>query len=195
MTSTVLAISVAYVIVGVLLLAMSLTSRLAWWVKATAIVVTSFFFVEVFFATKSLLGWPTAGALPDRFQLLWVRVVEPDPKIADPGAIYLWIEDVDENNVPSGRPRSYRLQYSRPLADRSVKARDEIVRGKPQQGLADDLASNDRPENAKKEEARIGARQDAGVTAIDQDQAKLLQQAQRVEFGPMPVPTLPPKQP
>ena len=195
MTPTVLAISVAYVVVGVLLLAMSLTSRLAWWVKALAIVVTSFFFVGVFFATKSLLGWPTAGALPDRIQLLWVRVVEPDPKTADPGAIYLWIEEVDENNVPSGRPRSHRLQYLRPLADRAIKARDEIVRGNPQQGLADNLLGENAPKDAKQEQAQTGTRQDSGAAAIDQDQLKLLQQAQRVEFGPMPVPMLPPKQP
>src|SRR5215470_16764961 len=98
MTPTVLAISAAYVVIGVLLLAIGLTSRFAWWVKAAAIVVTSVFFVEVFFATKSLLGWPRTGALPARFQLLWVRVVEPDAKTANPGAIYLWIEEVDANN-------------------------------------------------------------------------------------------------
>jgi len=104
MTSTVLAISAAYVIIGVLLLTVGLTSRFAWWVKAAAIVVTSVFFVEVFFATKSLLGWPRAGQLPPRFQLLWARVVEPDLKNSSPGAIYLWIEEVDENNVPDGVP-------------------------------------------------------------------------------------------
>src|SRR5260370_35484607 len=100
MTPTVLAISAAYVVLGVLLLALGLAARLSWWVKAAAIVVTSAFFVEAFFATKSLLGWPRAGALPPRFQLLWVRVVEPDRKIANPGAIYLWIEEGDGNNVP-----------------------------------------------------------------------------------------------
>ena len=78
MTSTVLAIAAAYVVVGVLLLTLGLASRVTWWVKAAAIVVTSAFFVEAFFATKSLLGWPRTGALPARFQLLWVRVVEPD---------------------------------------------------------------------------------------------------------------------
>jgi hypothetical protein len=78
MTSTVLAISAAYVVICVLLLTFGLSSRFAWWVKASVIVVTSLFFVEVFFATKGLLGWPRAGQLPARFQLLWVRVVEPD---------------------------------------------------------------------------------------------------------------------
>jgi hypothetical protein len=120
MTLTLLAISVAYVVMGVLLLSASLTARLAWWVKAAAIVVTSVFFIEVFFATKGLLGWPGTGRLPGRFQLLWARVVEPDPKVADAGAIYLWVEEVDEHNVPSGVPRAYRLPYTKPMADRSL---------------------------------------------------------------------------
>jgi hypothetical protein len=193
MTATVLAISAAYVVIGVLLLALGLSARLAWWVKAAAIVVTSVFFLEVFFATKGLLGWPQAGQLPPRFQLLWVRVVEPDLKSSNPGAIYLWIEEVDENNVPDGVPRSYRLAYSRPLADRAAKARDEIMSGKPQQGLAEDLAGGEDQKEAKSDLEQSGSRVDPGLTTVDLDQFRLLQQAQRVEFSPMPVPTLPPK--
>jgi hypothetical protein len=195
MTSTVLAISAAYVVLGVLLLTLGLTSRFAWWVKAAAIVVTSAFFVEAFFATKGLLGWPRSGQLPARFQLLWVRVVEPDRLSANPGAIYLWIEEVDDNNVPDGVPRSYRLPYSRPLADRSAKARDEIMSGKPQQGLAEDLAGADKEQEAKADQERSGNRTESGLTTVDIDQFRLLQQAQRVEFSPMPGPTLPPKVP
>jgi len=195
MTSTVLAIALAYVVIGVLLLTVGLTSRFAWWVKAAAIVVTSVFFVEVFFATNGLLGWPRTGPLPARFQLLWVRVVEPDSKAGDRGAIYLWIEEVDENNVPDGVPRSYRLPYSRPLADRSAKARDEIVRGRPQQGLAEDINGEDTKEAKKEDQSKSGSRSDAGLTTVDLEQFQLLQQAQRVEFAPMPVPTLPPKGP
>jgi hypothetical protein len=193
MTSTVLAISAAYVVLGVLLLTLGLSSRLAWWVKAAAIVVTSAFFLEMFFATKDLLGWPRTGQLPARFQLLWVRLVEPDLKNSNSGAIYLWIEEVDENNVPDGVPRSYRLPYSRPLADRAAKARDEIMSGKPQQGLAEDLTGTDNQQDAKSEDQRSGTRTDSGLTTVDLDQFRLLQQAQRVEFSPMPVPTLPPK--
>src|SRR5262245_35023504 len=156
MTSTVLAISAAYVVLALLLLALGLSARLAWWVKATAIVVTSVFFVEMFFSTKDLLGWPRTGQLPPRFQLLWVRVVEPDPKSSNTGAIYLWVEEVDDNNVPDGLPRSYRLPYTRPLADRSSKAREEIMRGKPQQGLAEDI---DGPETKQEPSSdKTGAR-------------------------------------
>ena len=195
MTSTVLAISVAYVVIGVLLLTTGLSSRFAWWVKAAAIVVTSVFFVEVFFATKDLLGWPRTGPLPARFQLLWVRVVEPDSKTGDRGAIYLWIEEVDDNNVPDGVPRSYRLPYSRPLADRSAKARDEIIRGRPQQGLAEDISGEDTKEAKKEDQSKSGSRSDSGLTTVDLEQFQMLQQAQRVEFAPMPLPTLPPKVP
>jgi hypothetical protein len=127
MTTTLLAVSAAYVVMALLLLSAGLTARYAWWIKASAIVVTSLFFVEVFFASKGLLGWPGTGALPAKFQLLWTRVVEPDLKLSNRGAIYLWVEEVDENNVPSGLPRAYRLPYSIRLADRTLKARDEIM--------------------------------------------------------------------
>jgi hypothetical protein len=195
MTSTVLAVSAAYVVMGVLLLAVGLTSRFAWWVKAVAIVIASGFFIEVFFATKGLLGWPGAGQLPPKFQLLWVRVVEPDRLAGDKGAIYLWIEEVDDNNVPDGVPRAFRLPYSRPLADRSALARDEIMRGKPQQGTVEQLQGEEAKQKPNPDEMRVGSRTESGITTVDLEQFQLLQQAQRVEFRPMQGPILPPKGP
>jgi hypothetical protein len=193
MTSTVLAVSAAYVVIGVLLLAIGLTARFAWWVKATAIIITSVFFVQAFYATKDLLSWPGSGPLPATFQLHWVRVVEPDPKIGDRGAIYLWVEEVDENNVPVGVPRSFRLPYSRPLADRSAAARDEIMRGRPQQGVAEDITGTKTKEEAKTDKEQQGAPADPGMLTIDMEQFQMLQQAQRVQFKPMQGPILPPK--
>jgi len=196
MTTTVLAISIAYVVMGVVLLGMGLTSRFAWWVKAIAIVVTSVFFVEVFYATKGLLGWPGSEKLPPHFQLLWARAVEPDAKAGDPGSIYLWVEELDENNVPSGVPRAYRLPYSRPLSERASKAVDQIMKGNPQQGSAADMPDAGSPQEIKVDAKRAGQQaQEAGNVVIDADAAKLLQQAQRVEFGAMPPVLLPPKLP
>src|ERR1700681_348250 len=136
MTLTVVTISLGYVALGALLLCLGLETRLAWWIKAAAIVVTSAFFVVVFFATNGLLGWPARGAVPARFQLLWTRVGEPDVRSGDAGAVYLWVEETDDSNVPSGTPKSYGLPYSRTLADRSLAARDEIIAGHAHQGLA-----------------------------------------------------------
>lgn len=206
MTSTVVAISLGYAVIGVLLLWLGLEARLAWWIKATAIVVTSTFFVIVFFATDGLLGWPARGPLPGRFQLLWSRVVEPDVRSGDAGAVYLWVEETDENNVPNGTPKSFRLPYSRALADRSLAARDEIIAGHPQQGLAGDVGEGDEAANADRAdesshaearpaEAAVTAesRAEPGVARIDMN--TLLAQAEPVRFRPMPPPTLPPKVP
>jgi hypothetical protein len=79
------------------------------------------------------------------------------------------------------------------LADRSTKARDEIIRGKPQQGSAEDIGTEEMRE-AKEDAAKSGSsRTEPGLTTVDLDQFQLLQQAQRVEFAPMPLPSLPPK--
>jgi hypothetical protein len=194
MTPTLVAISSAYVVIGLLLLATGLNSRVAWWLKAGVIVITSAFFIEVFFASKGLLGWPGTGALPSRFQLLWSRVIEPDPKMGSKGAIYLWVEEVDENNVPSGLPRSYRLPYSLKLAERTLKARDEIMAGNPQEGTSDEMQGE---ENASAESrAQKQEQQDGGINATNTGQVNLddiLAQIPRVEFRPMTGPVLPPK--
>jgi hypothetical protein len=195
MTPTLIAISAAYAVLGVLLLSVGLTSPLRWWIKASAIVVTSVFFVEAFFATKGLLGWPGSGRLPARFQLLWTRVVEPDPKVHDAGSIFLWVEEVDENNVPTGTPRSYRLPYTKPMADKSLKARDEIMSGNPQEGTADDLTENETPPGGAMPNIPDNANAaQPGAANVDLSPLKLLEEAQRVQFKPMTGPLLPAKE-
>src|SRR5262249_43904009 len=96
---------------------------------------------------------------------------------------------------PDGVPRSYRLPYSRPLADSATKARDEIMKGKPQRGLAENLAGGENQQETKSDLERSGSRADPGLTTVDLDQFRLLQQAQRVEFRPRPVPARAPKGP
>ena len=131
MMSTVLSISVAYVMVAVLLLIIGLTSRIHWRWKALVIIGTTFFFVSVFFQTRNLLGWPSNAKLPIPAQLLWARVVEPNRMASEPGSVFMWVEQLDENNIPMGMPRAYRLPYSRVLADKAQKARDKIMEGNP----------------------------------------------------------------
>jgi hypothetical protein len=206
MTSTVVAISLGYAALAVVLLGLGLEAHLRWWIKAAAIVVTCAFMIVVFYATNGLLGWPARGALPPRFQLLWSRVVEPDVRTGDAGAVFLWVEEVDENNVPSGLPKSYRLPYSRALADKSNAARDEIIAGHPQEGLAGDLdgrdsaegertdnASNNRAEAQPVQPPPTAETREPGPARIEM--SELLAQAQPVRFRAMPPPALPPKVP
>src|SRR4051794_40507876 len=185
MTPTLLAISAAYVVMGVLLLLIVLRARLGWRVKAIVIIVTSAFFIEAFFATRDLLGWPGNGQLPARFQLLWARIVEPDLKSSTRGAVFLWVEEIDANNVPLGTPRAFELPYSRPLADHSMAARDQIMEGNAQLGTAEDVQGTDTGEASKKPEqaVEIGGMAQAGISNTDLDLS--LQQAQHIEFKPM----------
>jgi hypothetical protein len=195
MTGTLLGIAAAYVVMSILFLTASLTAPLRWWIKAAAIVVSSFFFIEIFFATKGLLGWPGSDRLPGKFQLLWARVVEPDPKLNDPGAIYLWVEELDANQVPNGVPRSYRLAYSKPLAEKSQKARDDIMSGAELEGTADDLAENETnaPRSGGEVPTDLDKNAQPGNPNLDLSLLANVQQAQHIEFGPFQGPLLPPK--
>jgi hypothetical protein len=205
MTATVLAISAAYVVMAVLLLSMGLTSRFAWWLKAGVIVLASVFFIEAFIATKGLLGWPAAAGLPPKFQLLWARVVEPDANLGEAGAVYFWVEELDTNNVPSGVPRSHRLPYSRALADKTSKAREEIMLGNAQEGSAEETAGNGKEgqEDTSEAEARTDQKPEGAVMQKDRiepgianiEMSELLRRMQRVEFRSLGGPRLPPKAP
>ena|GEM_PF-577759 len=199
-TGAILSLSCAFVVVGVLLLALLMRSLWAWWIKALAIVLTCSFFIISFYQVREFFGWPGYGKLPERFQVLWVRVVEPSRAYQEPGAIYLWLEELDANNVPNGIPRSYKLPYTKALAERSEKAREEIVNGKAQQGEAKDLglepekeqAGGDIPHGAALPPADAAAATDGNVNL---DPELMAQQPQRIEFAPLAVPLLPVKRP
>ena len=203
MLTKVLAISVAYVGMGVLLLLAVIRPNLHWRWKAVVIILASFFFLNVFFEMRGLLGWPGVGKLPDRFQLLWVRIVEPDPRISDPGAIYMWVEEVDENNVPVGVPRSYRLPYRRALAEKTIKARDQIMQGNPQEGTSEGVNNEEKQQGGEDNAGPIDGGKKfegppldaaaAGSQRLDLD--SLLQSQQAIEFRPMPPTLLPVKGP
>jgi hypothetical protein len=119
----------AYMAVAVLLLSLNLTSLWRWWVKAAAIVVTTVFFGVSYHTMHGLTGWPTTQRLPPRFNLVWTVVAEPNRKTHNPGAIYLWADALDANNVPAGRPRSYQLPYPEVLARKIAKAQEQREHG------------------------------------------------------------------
>lgn len=139
----ILGISVAYAIIGALLLLVLVYARLHWSLKAVAVVVTSAFYVISFTEMRGLLGWATTARLPVTFKLLHARIVEPHTLEGDPGAIYLWVEELDEDNRPSAVPRAYRMPYSDALAEKTHAAENEIKAGHPQGGRAADFGGGD----------------------------------------------------
>jgi hypothetical protein len=192
----ILGLSIAYALVAILLLLALTRTALPWWLKAGAIALTSAFYVVAFFRTQGLLGWSAIDPLPERFQLLWARTTEPDLATKTPGAIHLWVEALDDANLPSGVPRAYRLRFSAALARKVETARTEIIKGHPQAGRALDFGIGDgqrtttAPIVAAREGAEPGGDPSSGGFL---DPSFLGGDSKSVDFAPMPVPKLPPK--
>jgi hypothetical protein len=117
--SIILTLAVAYAVIGALLLIVLVYARLHWSLKAVVIVVTSAFYFVSFGGMRGLLGWASAEKLPANFKLLSTRIVEPHSLEGDPGSIYLWVEELDEDNRPSAVPRAFRIPYSEALAEQT----------------------------------------------------------------------------
>ncbi len=139
----VLGLAIGYALLGVVLLSILVFARLAWPIKAALIVVTSAFYVVNFIESRALLGWSSIDPLPPRFKLLSARIVEPHSLAGEPGAIHLWVEELDRDNFPSGVPRAYRLPYDAKLAERAEAATKARADGKPQGGRTADFGTGE----------------------------------------------------
>ncbi len=186
---TIFGLIAAYIVIAVLLLSLNLTSRWQWWIKATAIVVTAGFFVGAYVFTYRLLGWPTDTELPAHFQVLWAQVEEPDKFTGEDGAIYMWLDELDEYNIPSGIPRSHQLPYTDRLAEAVLDVTDQIQEGMDVAGTAEMfeekmLVDEEVLENLEEGDEQSGGRYDVEVFPDDH---------QVIQFEEMPAPILPDK--
>ena len=91
MDSTIILIILGYVILAFLLLIFSMRTSFHWFLKATMIVVLTFFYITTYKSFNDLLGWPTKDSLPDRFRLIAAQIYEPNIVINSEGSIYIWI--------------------------------------------------------------------------------------------------------
>lgn len=193
--SVILSLAISYALLGALLLVVLVRARLAWPAKAVAIVVTSAFYILSFDGAHGLLGWASTDRLPARFKLLQARIVEPHSLQGDPGSIYLWVEELDDTNRPSGVPRAYRLPFSDQLADKTHAAQNEIAAGHPQGGRAADFGGGEgRLIDAVRE--YITPKAVLQTTGGDSSTGEFNAPppgAQGVVFTPLLPPTMPPK--
>ena len=191
--SGVLVLVLAYVLLSTLLLVVMIFLPIRRWLKIGAILAATAFYVVVFFATQHLLGWSAPVAVPDRFQVLWTRVIEPNPSQNNPGAIHLWVEELDDANLPSGEPRAFRLPYTVDLARKVSAAQEEIDEGRPQGGRAQfwGEGSGDRMGSAPVNAAAPPGGDPSGGGMFDP--AFLGAQSKSVDMAPLPKPKLPSK--
>ena len=138
----IIGLAVGYLLLGLLLLSLNLYSRWAWPVKATAILLTTCFYVITYLSWTPLLGWPIAEPPPQIFKLLGAHVQQPNKLSGAPGAIYLWILDPGEG-VNNQAPRSHKLPYTEALHEVVLTATKKLGKGLPQMGkLLEDPEGN-----------------------------------------------------
>jgi hypothetical protein len=195
----VLWLGLGYALLGVVLLVILIFAKLDWRLKAGLILAVSAFYVVDFRSAGALLGWASPEALPAHFKLLGARIVEPHSLAGDKGAIFLWVEEVDEDNFPSGDPRLFRLPYSVKLAERAEAAARASAEGTPQGGRTADFGAGAggaaEPTNREVTPSSVtvtsgGDPMSGGPT--DPQMSK--DQAHGVVFSPLPPPRLPPKE-
>jgi len=118
-----------FLILVLLLLSLNLTSLWKWWIKAAAIVVTLCAVVVLYFTMTGLIGWASPGEMPRRFGLLATRIVEPDKLANLPGAIYLWVEEVDDRQIVIAPPRAFEVPYKVEIATEVASAQQQLEGG------------------------------------------------------------------
>ena len=199
----VLYLTIAYAALGTVLLIVLARVSIPRGVKIALIAGMGAFNVAVFFWSQSLLGWSAGTAMPERFQVLWTRVIEPNASKQFPGAIHLWVEALDERNIPSGEPRAYVVPYSSALARKTAEAQSEIKKGNAQGGkagavdLAPNVVSGGPEETLEGVNIRMlsqgatpgGDPSGGGVL----DPSSLGGQSRSIDLIPLPKPLLPPK--
>jgi hypothetical protein len=192
MTVSVLGLASAYLVLAVLLVSLNLTSLWRWWIKAGAIVITTAFFAVTYLAVNGLMGWPTGQRLPPRFNLVWTKIVEPDKKTNSAGALYIWAEALDDNNVPASTPRSYQLSYTDALARKIAAAQEKRDKGTDVMGrLEDDPGQRD---DGTGKNIRMGQIQKNGENEhVATDTVPFRDDAASINFQELPPVVLPDK--
>lgn len=142
MNQAILGLSITYVALAALVLAIFLLTRLPAWIKLLCVILVSGFYYMTYHSLQGLLGWPTQQELPDNFLLLSSSITEPDETTGDSGRIHVWL-NAFEDNQPALEPRAFYLPYDLELHSSLEAALKKQRRGKVQLGRAKKVATND----------------------------------------------------
>lgn len=192
MALSVLGLVLSYAVLALLLLALLLGSLWRWWVKAGMILVTVAFLVISYFSLQGLTGWASTASTPSRFTLLSSRVVEPSSHRNDPGHIYIWIEELDANNIPSGTPRAFDIGYTDRKVRQVSEAQDKLDKGLQVEGK---IASKPSGPAELRQDVQIGGAPKSGQGTSAVDSVPFSDDSSSFTFEDLPPPVLPDKGP
>lgn len=192
MTFDILTLAFAYAVVLAVLVGIFVTRRMRPLLGIAAALLSAGLFVLTYYEIGELRGLPSDSPLPPFFKLHWARVVEPNKMSGEPGLIFMWIEELDEDNYPSGMPRAYMVPYSPELVHQVDSALAQIQDGGQVAGTTaqDGQEAGDTAERLAEEAGRkeIGGG-DAGAVG----DKVLHMDFDGVVFVPLPAPVTPEK--
>ena len=135
----------SFFILSIIALWVFIGSKGNWLTKALLISSILYFFGSVNSSMDSFSGWPTNDSLPEKFQVYWFVIDEPNLANNNPGKIYIWIIDIGEKKEYSnygcnglflsfeedhyGKPRVYKIKYSTKMHKRLQDILPSLLRG------------------------------------------------------------------
>ena len=126
---TTLTLSLSYVALLLILGIVLIFSNLTLLKKALLVFVCAGFYIIHYSGLLGITGWPTREPLPDHFDIISMRAIEPDLKGQGDGKIELWIK-----TPGTDRSRLHVLPYSKQLHQEVLKAQLRQARGNAQRG-------------------------------------------------------------
>jgi hypothetical protein len=123
-----------YVVLATALAGLNLYSSLSWRSKAFLIILTATSYFVVYYSYAPLLGWPSNGTLPARFNLVAAYGQEPDGQTGRKGSIFFWVTDKSSADLT---PRAYVVDFTPELHARVIQAMKQKAKSIPQTGTVE----------------------------------------------------------
>lgn len=143
MDSTIIGISITFVVISAMCLWFIILGKGYWWLKGIMVSIVLYFSFGLWYSVSSLSGWPTEQNLPEKFMVHWALVKEPSKlNSSDLGSILMWASGIDDENekIESSLfpfkinkkkgPRVYKIPYSEQMHQKLAKAMQQIAQGK-----------------------------------------------------------------
>lgn len=109
MNETLLLLVLAYVALTGLLLLAIISGRLHWATKLALVLVSTALYFFSYEGWRQAQGWPSTADIPSKW-LFHYAVVEEPREDGFPGAIFIWLTNLEENKMEA-QPRAYKLPY------------------------------------------------------------------------------------
>jgi hypothetical protein len=139
MTGSILLLIVCYALLALLVLALCLYTRWSFAVKTIAILAVTGFYFIAYDGLLGVLGYATAGDLPERFLYHYAVIAQPDKSIGEKGTIFLWATALMKDGT-KGEPRAYRLPFDKDTHKMLSESQRRAEKGIAQVGQANEIA-------------------------------------------------------